>query len=363
MRREPSFSRPVRGDLVRVQPGGRCEELPNTAGTAIVPVFLPTAITSCMWSRTGSDERNGCMCRRSTSSTQPPAAARPDQRGCSCRSSRNRAAASCCSSARTGFRSALRQPLAGAVGEPVVVAEERVVHLRRRRRSRLPWTSTARWCTWPTASHAASWCGTTARARNSRQAVAAREHGLAAVSLAPGGQRVAFARRARQRRVAKPPGSANANQETRVAMSWVEAGLVRHGRRTAGAWPSPHLRTPGWKLFIKTSDGGPEQPVQESTDAAARVGLVARTTAGSYTRNPTRRPGPDIWAVPVPGAPGGDGKPVVLVATPGVESQGQISPDGRWIAYTAQRLGAAARLPAAVRGSNDGRIRCGSSRR
>jgi Tol biopolymer transport system component len=54
--------------------------------------------------------------------------------------------------------------------------------------------------------------------------------------------------------------------------------------------------------------------------------LVARTMAG------TRE---DLWVVPVRGG----GAPRPLVATPFADVQGDISPDGRWVAYASDESG------------------------
>jgi WD40 repeat protein len=45
----------------------------------------------------------------------------------------------------------------------------------------------------------------------------------------------------------------------------------------------------------------------------------------------------DIWYLPDPGKP--DSKPVKFLGTDALESQGQLSPDGRWIAYVSAETG------------------------
>jgi len=47
----------------------------------------------------------------------------------------------------------------------------------------------------------------------------------------------------------------------------------------------------------------------------------------------------DIWYLPEPGKP--DSKPVKFLNTPATESQGQLSPDGRWLAYVSDETGKA----------------------
>ncbi len=47
----------------------------------------------------------------------------------------------------------------------------------------------------------------------------------------------------------------------------------------------------------------------------------------------------DIWYLPDPLSKSGDKKPVKFQGTDAVESQGQLSPDGRWLAYTSNESG------------------------
>jgi eukaryotic-like serine/threonine-protein kinase len=50
----------------------------------------------------------------------------------------------------------------------------------------------------------------------------------------------------------------------------------------------------------------------------------------------------DLWALPMTGAGAdkpGDRKPILLLQTPYAESQGQLSPDSRWLAYTSNESG------------------------
>jgi serine/threonine protein kinase/Tol biopolymer transport system component len=50
--------------------------------------------------------------------------------------------------------------------------------------------------------------------------------------------------------------------------------------------------------------------------------------------------GPDIWVLPNPAGPAGtDQKPFAFANTPYLESQGQLSPDGRWMAYVSDESG------------------------
>lgn len=52
-----------------------------------------------------------------------------------------------------------------------------------------------------------------------------------------------------------------------------------------------------------------------------------------FTTLPDPKAGSDIWAVPDPRTPSADNKPFAVIATSFNEGLGQLSPDGRWIAY------------------------------
>jgi Tol biopolymer transport system component len=49
--------------------------------------------------------------------------------------------------------------------------------------------------------------------------------------------------------------------------------------------------------------------------------------------------GADIWLLGDPSKPVAERKPVAWLRTPAMESQGQISPDGRWLAYWSDESG------------------------
>jgi len=52
-----------------------------------------------------------------------------------------------------------------------------------------------------------------------------------------------------------------------------------------------------------------------------------------YTRFTTRPP--DLWLLPL----AGDRKPIALLDAPFVETLGQVSLDGKWLAYTSKGTG------------------------
>src|SRR5262249_13148285 len=49
----------------------------------------------------------------------------------------------------------------------------------------------------------------------------------------------------------------------------------------------------------------------------------------------------DLWVLPVAAGTAGEGKPRPYLQTPFSETQGQCSPNGRWIAYTSDESGQA----------------------
>jgi len=89
-------------------------------------------------------------------------------------------------------------------------------------------------------------------------------------------------------------------------------------------------------IFVKDASGsGPEE-------ALLRAGTNPRTPSDwsrdgkflIYTENDPKTQA-DIWYLPDPGNP--DRKPVKFLGTNAVESQAQLSPDGRWLAYTSSK--------------------------
>ncbi len=91
-----------------------------------------------------------------------------------------------------------------------------------------------------------------------------------------------------------------------------------------------------WDLWIKASSGAAteelllETPNDEWPNDWSSDGrfLLYRVT--------DPKTGPDVWALPMTGA---DRKPVVVANSPGAESAGQFSPDGRLVAYETNESG------------------------
>ena len=90
-----------------------------------------------------------------------------------------------------------------------------------------------------------------------------------------------------------------------------------------------------WGLYQTLSSGSgkeellfesesPKAPMSWSPDGKRIVFWVQDAKTGS-----------DLWVLPLDG----DKKPAPLIATPAIETHGQISPDGQWIAYTSNATG------------------------
>jgi len=142
-----------------------------------------------------------------------------------------------------------------------------------------------------------------------------------------------------------------------------DANVVAIARRNQGIWlydlvrgsetrfstavPSTAIWSPdgsrvvlspaGQGLIIKPANGtGQEESLLKTSD---------RTPASDWSRDGRfliytqidAKANADIWYLPDPGKP--DSKPVKFVGTDALESQGQLSPDGHWIAYVSAETG------------------------
>ena len=91
-------------------------------------------------------------------------------------------------------------------------------------------------------------------------------------------------------------------------------------------------RTGQPKLYIKPADGSGEERLL--ADQAGTPTSWSRDGRWLLFTSPGPKTGADVWALPDPGGSSSDAKPFPVLATPFEEQQGQLSPDGRWIAYT-----------------------------
>lgn len=85
-------------------------------------------------------------------------------------------------------------------------------------------------------------------------------------------------------------------------------------------------------LFLRPVNGGGQATRVLPTDGKDRYASDWSRDGKYliYTESEQKDRG-DLWYLPDPGK--ADSKPVRFVATPGIDTQGQLSPDGRWLAY------------------------------
>jgi len=89
-----------------------------------------------------------------------------------------------------------------------------------------------------------------------------------------------------------------------------------------------------WGIYQKPSNGtGNEELFFESDMVKMPMSWSATNTVLFSVQDPKN--GPDVWALPM----AGDRKPVPLLQTAFAEQHPQISPDGKWFAYTSNETG------------------------
>ena len=93
------------------------------------------------------------------------------------------------------------------------------------------------------------------------------------------------------------------------------------------------------RIYRANSLGGEEEELLAGSSPIAPSQWTKDGRYLFYTENHPKTRG-DIWYLPLAPAEGGKpGQPVKFLATDGVESQAQLSPDGRWVAYTSNETG------------------------
>jgi serine/threonine protein kinase len=86
------------------------------------------------------------------------------------------------------------------------------------------------------------------------------------------------------------------------------------------------------RLYIKPSDGSGEERLL--TDQPGVPTSWSKDGRFLLFTSASPKTGGDIWVLPNSGLASGDAKPMPLLATQFSEEGAQVSPDGRWIAYT-----------------------------
>ena len=92
-------------------------------------------------------------------------------------------------------------------------------------------------------------------------------------------------------------------------------------------------------IYVKNVNGGKEEILLQGTNPPEPHRTGRAMTAGSSTPRTTRRPGRTSGCCPTRQTRRPTPKPVPLLHTTANESQGQISPDGKWLAYYSDESG------------------------
>jgi len=145
-----------------------------------------------------------------------------------------------------------------------------------------------------------------------------------AVSLSPDGSRVAF-RRGDELWILQLANKV----ETRVDAVFSSLVWSPDGNWFA-RW------TPDKGMVRQPVGGGAIEPLMPGRPGAR----PSQWTSDKILFNETSQARSDLWYLPNPGTPGS--QPIQILATPASESQGQLSPDGQWLAYTSEDAGSAA---------------------
>ena len=106
----------------------------------------------------------------------------------------------------------------------------------------------------------------------------------------------------------------------------------------ANAWRSSP-RAPRRRIYVKSVMGGSEEILLPPGANGRSTSDWTRDARWLVYTESDPKTGADIWLLADPSAPSDDRKPVAWLRTPAMESQGQISPDGRWLAYCSDESG------------------------
>jgi Tol biopolymer transport system component len=154
------------------------------------------------------------------------------------------------------------------------------------------------------------------------------------ISLAADGKRVSFKRTA-QSTTSLWVQDVERGQEARVTsppLSPNTAVLSPDGERAA-------FVEKGAIYARRVSGGAEEMLLQAGTSGRAVSDWTRDGQWLVYTDNDPKS-GADIWLLANPSTPGAAGRaPVAWLRTPAMESQGQVSPDGQWLAYWSDESG------------------------
>jgi len=153
------------------------------------------------------------------------------------------------------------------------------------------------------------------------------------VTLSPDGKQIAFARVTSSGEFSLWLRDLERNAETRTTSpplapsSPVWSG---DGRRIAFASPGA--------IYLKDATGGGQEQTLENGTRIAPSDVSRDGRWMVFTETDPKTAG-DIWLLPDPLDRAASHKPVSFLRTPSNESQGQVSPDGKWLAYTSNESG------------------------
>jgi hypothetical protein len=157
------------------------------------------------------------------------------------------------------------------------------------------------------------------------------------ISLARDGKRVAF-RRMAQGTISLWVHDLERDQEIRVTappLSPNTALVSPDGQRAAFVGAGDGTAT----IYTKSVLGGSEEILlQSGTNGRATSDWTRDDRWLVYTETDPKT-GADIWLLADPSKPLAQRTPVAWLRTPAMESQGQISPDGRWLTYWSDESG------------------------
>jgi Tol biopolymer transport system component len=156
------------------------------------------------------------------------------------------------------------------------------------------------------------------------------------IALARDGKRVAF-RRMAQSAISLWVQDLDRGQEIRVAAPPVSpntAVLSPDGQRVAFVSAGGPAA-----IYTKAVVGGSEEMLLQSGPNGRATSDWSRDDGWLVYTDNDPRTGADIWLLADPLKPVTERKPVAWLRTPAMESQGQISPDGRWLAYWSDESG------------------------
>jgi len=154
-----------------------------------------------------------------------------------------------------------------------------------------------------------------------------------AVSLSPDGRRAVFGRDSVDR-LAMWLRDFQTGQEVFFRGSPVVTVWSPDGQRLAFGAPSASE----FGIFVRSANGGSEQQILR-TEHDTFVSDWSRDGRWIVYTEIDPRTGADVWLLPAPRAGTDAPKPIPLMRTPATESQAQVSPDGKWLAYTSDDTG------------------------